>query len=52
MVTRYEDCRLDTESDTRSLYAVADPRMMKERSRETVVVTRMDLIGSDVRGST
>lgn len=52
MATRYEDCKLDTESETRSLNAVDDPRMMSERRQEMVVVTRMDRIGRDVRGFT
>ena len=52
MATRYEDCRLDTESETRSLNAVVDPRMMRESSKEITVVIRMDRIGRAVRGST
>ena len=52
MATRYEDCKLDTESETRSFNAVSDPRMMNERRKEIVVVTIMDRVGRDVRGST
>lgn len=52
MATRYDDCRLDTESETRSLNAVVDPRMMRESSKEMTVVIRMDRIGRAVRGST
>ena len=52
MATRYDDCRLETESETRSLNAVVDPRMMRESSKETIVVIRMDRIGRAVRGST
>ena len=52
IATRYEDCRPDTDSETRSLNAVDEPRMMRERSMEIPVVTIMDLIGRDVRGFT
>ena len=52
MATRYDDCRLETESETRSLNAVVDPRMMRESSREMTVVIRIDRIGRAVRGST
>ncbi len=52
MATRYEDCRLETESETRSLKAVDEPRMMSESRQEMQVVTRMDRMGSEVRGST
>ena len=52
MATRYDDCRLETESETRSLNAVVDPRMMRESSNETNVVIRIDRIGRAVRGST
>lgn len=52
MATRYDDCRLETESETRSLNAVVDPRMIRESSKEIIVVTRMDRIGRAVRGST
>ena len=52
MATRYDDCRLETESETRSLNAVVDPRMMRESSNEMNVVIRIDRIGRAVRGST
>ena len=52
MAARYDDCRLETESETRSLNAVVDPRMMRESSKEMTVVIRMDRIGRAVRGST
>ena len=52
IATRYEDCRPETERETRSLKAVDDPRMMSESRRETNVVTRMDRMGREVRAST
>ena len=52
MATRYDDCKLDTERETRSLKAVVEPRMMSDKSMEMAVVTRIALIGRYVCGST
>lgn len=52
IATRYEDCKPETESETRSLKAVDDPRMMNESTNETHVVTRIDRMGREVRAST
>ena len=52
MATRYEDCRPDTERETRSLKAVDEPRTMRERRREMNVLTRMERMGRAVRVST
>ena len=52
IATRYDVCKLDTESETRSLKAVEDPRMMRESSNEMSVVTRIDRIGRAVLAST
>ena len=48
MATRYDDCRLDTESETRSLNAVVEPKIISESSKEITVVIRIDRIGRAV----
>ena len=49
---RYEQFKLAMERETRSVKAVEEPRTMRERRQDMVVVMRMALIGSEVRGST
>lgn len=48
----YEQYRPVTERETRSWKAVEGPKTMRERRKDMVVVTRMALIGREVRGST
>ena len=49
---RYEELSAATVRLTRSLKAVEEPRTMRDSRTEMNIVNRMDLIGSDVRGST
>ena len=49
---RYEDFKLATQSETRSLKAVEEPRTISDRRQEIHVVAIIERMSNDVRGST
>lgn len=48
IATRYEDCRLDTERDTKCVNEVDELRMISDRSNDIAVVASIDRTGNAV----